>query len=80
MSVPMIPVSPNLGGGMMPCFKRQPKPGACTSPACQAKATRKCGYVLATGKPCDRQVCDRHGVGNMCPAHGRLVEKTRMYP
>jgi hypothetical protein len=75
MSVPMIPVSPNLGGGMMPCFKRQPKPGACTSPACQAKATRKCVHVLDDGKLCGIEVCEKHGDGNLCMPHQRLAGK-----
>jgi len=73
MSVPMIPVSPNLGGGLMPCFKRQPKPGTCTSPACQALATRKCYYGLFTGKACGLDVCETHGKGGLCMPHQRLL-------
>jgi hypothetical protein len=77
----LIPIPSTLGGGTMTMFRcGGPKLGGCTAPACYAKATRKCGYTLATGKPCDRPVCDRHGSGNMCPPHARLAEKTRMYP
>jgi hypothetical protein len=84
-----MPAPQSLGGGFITMFRCGGiKPGACTSPACQAKATRKCGYALSTGKPCDRPVCDKHAhalqIGKailvMCPPHARLVEKTRLYP
>ena len=73
MTIPMIPVSSALGGGLMPCFKRQPAPGACTTVNCSEKATRRCGYELANGKLCGRPVCEKHGAGNICMSHQRAL-------
>jgi hypothetical protein len=77
MSVPMIPIASSLGGGFAPCFIRQPKPGACTTVNCSAKATTKCGHMLKSGKPCGLDVCEKHGKGTafptrtLCPSHQR---------
>ena len=81
MTIPMIPVSSALGGGLMPCFKRGPAPGACTTVNCGAKATTKCGHTLTNGQLCGRSVCDKHAhvvqIGRMvvsiCPPHARLT-------
>lgn len=72
---PMIPVPKSLGGDTMPTYRNLSKSGVCRTPACQAKATRKCVHVLDNGKLCGIEVCEKHGDGNLCMPHQRLAGK-----
>ena len=81
----LIPVPKSLGGGTMTMFCcGGPRLGDCTTPGCTTRAATKCKYKLRDGRTCDKLLCDRHTVtgeaAGMCPAHGRLVQKAKLFP
>ena len=69
--------------GNLSALVEKPEPSKCSVPQCNGERWTNCEYPvgarLATAQTCDAKICEGHAVKwgelEICPAHGRLVQK-----